>query len=109
MISNRLRIAAELVALISNHQKQMTSELSTALGLSASYIEQICRELRAGGIITGQRGPGGGYKMARDPSQVTVQDVALCMPAGNHDSALDRAIAGFLSTLTIADMAQGAA
>ena len=36
------------------------------------YLEQIFRRLRRAEIVTSRRGPGGGYALARPPSQITL-------------------------------------
>lgn len=44
-------------------------------GLTLSYLEGLCRELRAGKLIKSERGPHGGFFLARQASNVTVADV----------------------------------
>ena len=39
------------------------------------YLEQIFQRLRRARIVTGKRGPGGGYLLARPPSEITLRDV----------------------------------
>jgi Rrf2 family protein len=39
------------------------------------YLEQIFQRLRRARIVTGKRGPGGGYLLARAPSEITLLDV----------------------------------
>lgn len=38
------------------------------LNLPYPFLEQIARKLRLAGIVTSVRGPGGGFKLAKDPS-----------------------------------------
>jgi Rrf2 family protein len=44
-------------------------------GIPARYLEQIFQRLRRARIVTGKRGPGGGYVLARAPSAITLRDV----------------------------------
>lgn len=44
-------------------------------GISLQYLEQIFGELRRAGLVESERGARGGYRLARDPSQITVGDV----------------------------------
>lgn len=44
-------------------------------GIPARYLEQIFQRLRRAQLVTGKRGPGGGYVLARPPAQITLRDV----------------------------------
>jgi len=48
-------------------------------GISRSYHEQLFVELRGAGIVGSVRGPGGGYRLARPPREVTVGEVLNAM------------------------------
>jgi Rrf2 family iron-sulfur cluster assembly transcriptional regulator len=43
--------------------------------LSADYVAQLFRRLQSAGLVVGVKGPGGGYRLARDASQITAKDV----------------------------------
>ena len=49
--------------------------LATAQGIPLNFLENILRELRRAGIVHAQRGPDGGYRLARKPTDVTVADI----------------------------------
>jgi len=44
-------------------------------GISANYVAQLFRSLAAAQLVTGVKGPGGGYTLARDPAQISAGDV----------------------------------
>jgi Rrf2 family iron-sulfur cluster assembly transcriptional regulator len=44
-------------------------------GISENYLEQLMRLLKKAGIIDSVRGAGGGYKLAREASKISVGDV----------------------------------
>lgn len=48
------------------------------------YLEQIFQRLRRAHIVQGKRGPGGGYTLARPPSEISLRDIVEAMegPAG---------------------------
>ena len=50
-------------------------ELSSIESISPEFLEQIFFRLRKSGIIKSTRGPGGGFQMNRDPTEVTVKDI----------------------------------
>ncbi|HKJ24065.1 MAG TPA: Rrf2 family transcriptional regulator [Myxococcota bacterium] len=39
------------------------------------YLEQIFQRLRRARLVEGKRGPGGGYRLARAPGEITLLDV----------------------------------
>lgn len=43
--------------------------------ISLPYLEQLFVKLRRGGLVESVRGPGGGYRLARAPSEIRVVDV----------------------------------
>lgn len=51
------------------------AEISQCQGISLSYLEQLFAKLRRNGLVQGVRGPGGGYRLARPASRVTVADI----------------------------------
>lgn len=44
-------------------------------GIPARYLEQIFQRLRRAKLVTGKRGPGGGYVLARPASQIALRDI----------------------------------
>lgn len=51
------------------------SDISDNQSISLSYLEQLFAALRSKGLVRGVRGPGGGYYLGRDASEITVADV----------------------------------
>jgi len=39
------------------------------------YLEQIFQRLRRARLVTGKRGPGGGYRLARPASEITLREI----------------------------------
>jgi Rrf2 family protein len=50
-------------------------EIAHAEGLSAEYTGKLMRALRQGGLVQSTRGAGGGYRLARAPTEITPWDV----------------------------------
>lgn len=63
-------------------------EISQRQQISLHYLEQLFRKLRNGSVVRSVRGPGGGYVLARDKSQITVKDILDCV-GENIDPARD--------------------
>lgn len=51
------------------------TDIASRQTISLSYLEQLFAKLRKSGIVVGVRGPGGGYKLNRDPAEISVADV----------------------------------
>lgn len=51
------------------------SDISVCQDISLSYLEQLMSMLRRHHLVKGMRGPGGGYLLARDPSEITIADI----------------------------------
>lgn len=49
--------------------------VSKRQNISLPYLEQLFVKLRRGGLVTSVRGPGGGYKLSRSPSEIRVIEV----------------------------------
>lgn len=47
--------------------------------ISLSYLEQLFGKLRRHGLVDSVRGPGGGYRLARDREAITVADVIVAV------------------------------
>lgn len=43
--------------------------------ISADYVAQLFGDLVEAGLVEGVRGPGGGYRLTRDPAAITARDV----------------------------------
>ena len=43
--------------------------------ISADYVAQLFQPLQEAGLVEGVKGPGGGYRLTRDPGDIHVRDV----------------------------------
>ncbi len=50
-------------------------DISKRQDVSLPYLEQLFVKLRRAGLVESVRGPGGGYRLARSPSDIRVVDV----------------------------------
>ncbi len=51
------------------------SDIAQASELSLAYLEQLFGPLRQAGLVEGTRGVRGGYRLTRDPAEITVGEV----------------------------------
>lgn len=47
--------------------------------LPEAYLEQLVAALRRAGLVTGKRGAGGGYTLARDPQEITAGHIVRAL------------------------------
>jgi Rrf2 family protein len=66
-----------LSILAENYGKNPVSakEISTVEEISPSFLEQLLANLRKHGVVSGTRGPGGGFKLAKPPREILISDV----------------------------------
>ena len=79
MISSKAVNAINLCVLLACHQWSgplTTKQISQKLNLSISYLEEMLSELKKQGLLLSTKGPGGGYRFAGDPAELTVWDIA---------------------------------
>ena len=50
-------------------------DISKRQDVSLPYLEQLFVKLRRAGLVESVRGPGGGYRLARPPSEIRVSDI----------------------------------
>lgn len=94
-------------------------------GISLSYLEQLFRKLRQGGVVRSVRGPGGGYVLVRPAVEVRISEVidavgepVCCAARGKTGTAvasplrdlwlgLEERIRDYFEAVTLADVAAG--
>jgi Rrf2 family iron-sulfur cluster assembly transcriptional regulator len=50
-------------------------DIAARQDISADYVAQLFRPLQEAGLVEGVKGPGGGYRLTRDPAEIRVRDV----------------------------------
>ena len=77
-ISTRGRYALRGMVDLALHTKAspvLRQDISTRQEISADYVAHLFRQLSAAGLLEGVKGPGGGYRLTRDPSTIRAGDV----------------------------------
>ncbi len=101
------------------------NDISGRQGISLSYLEQLFAKLRRNQLVTSVRGPGGGYRLARETKDINIaevvdavsesMDATACRGKGDcHDGDqclthhlwhdLSEQIHAFLAKITIYDL-----
>jgi len=72
----QIAISGMMFLAINGKGRAMTAaQIATDQDISVSYIEQLFANLRESELIEGVRGPGGGYRLALDPADISVADI----------------------------------
>lgn len=56
-----------------------SGEISERQGIPRRYLEQVLQHLVKRGVLTGQRGPRGGYRLARERRRITLGEIVRVM------------------------------
>ena len=70
-----VRAAVELAAAADQEKPVKAERIATVQGIPLNFLENILSQLRQAGIVRSQRGAEGGFRLAKQASQVTVADV----------------------------------
>lgn len=73
--------SASWIAAYSAEAPVRAQDLSKETGIPAQYLSKILRRLVVAGILTSQRGQGGGFSLARAPSEIRFLDVLAAVEA----------------------------
>ena len=68
-------IAMSDIVLYGNQSPVSLSEINTRQGISLSYLEQLFAKLKSSGLVKSIRGPGGGYSLNKNPSDINLMDI----------------------------------
>src|ERR1700761_1468525 len=55
-------------------QPQRVEEIAAAQNIPENYLRRLLIDLKRGGLVASQKGPSGGYVLARPPSKITMAD-----------------------------------
>ena len=67
------------LALRAHNASTPVKELAERTGLPQPYLEQILLALKSEGLVVSKRGVGGGYLLARDPSEITLAQIVTAV------------------------------
>ncbi|HIC81138.1 MAG TPA: Rrf2 family transcriptional regulator [Kiloniellaceae bacterium] len=77
-LSKKLLFAIEAVVDIAYHAGSgpvRSTDISRRQGIPRRYLEQVLQQLVHHGILAGQRGPKGGYRLARERRRISVGEI----------------------------------
>src|ERR1700675_3484126 len=63
-------------------QPVRVEEIAETQGIPENYLRRLLIELKRGGLVASQKGPSGGYMLARAPARITMADVVEIVEGG---------------------------
>jgi Rrf2 family transcriptional regulator, iron-sulfur cluster assembly transcription factor len=123
-------LARRQAALADGERAVTLAEIAERQQISLSYLEQLFARLRRRGLVKSLRGPGGGYRLAKEAETTNIADIVLavdeplratrcgaqgkgCMLKGErcmtHDlwEEMGRHLQSYLASVTLADLVNG--
>lgn len=82
MISNKAKYATRAILELSIHDSSeplSILDISIRQNIPLKFLQQILASLKTGGWVVSRKGPGGGYKLARPASSITLADILRAM------------------------------
>ena len=77
-LSTKTRYAMRFKVFLAEHHGQgwiAMKEIAAEEGISKKYLEQVVSPLTGAGLLEVKRGVAGGFKLAREPEQITLADI----------------------------------
>lgn len=65
----------ELARAHRTHESVQARRISEEHEIPAAFLLQVLQQLRRSGLVISERGPGGGFRLARGPDSTTIADV----------------------------------
>lgn len=69
----------ELAAHYSSGEPLQIRQIAAQQNIPDRYLEQLLATLRRSGLVRSQRGAKGGYLLAREPWQITLMEIVICI------------------------------
>ena len=90
-LSSKVRYALlALLELAKHHQQEdflQIEQIAATQQIPERYLAQLLMALRRCGIVRSQRGAKGGYLLAREPWQIRILDVLVCLEGAIEQEA----------------------
>ncbi len=112
----RYAVAAMMDLALHEGSRSLTiADIAEKQKISLSYLEQIFADLRRAGLVKGTRGPGGGYRLAKPASEISIAQIIQALDEkypnkGSDDylpyelwTGLSKRLYQFLDTISLSE------
>ena len=86
-LSTRVRYALRAMIELALHEGTgplLLRQIAAAQRISPKYLEQLTIPLRRSGLLQAERGPQGGYELARPGNEITARDIVEAVEGSLH-------------------------
>lgn len=70
-----LQAATDLAKRWDEDAPSQAAEIAERTGVPKNYLSKLLHQLARGGVCVSERGPKGGFRLARNPSEITLAEV----------------------------------
>ncbi len=112
----RYAVAAMMDLALHEGSRSLTiADIAEKQKISLSYLEQIFADLRRAGLVKGTRGPGGGYRLAKPATDISIAQIIQALDEkypnkGSDDylpyelwTGLSKRLYQFLDTISLSE------
>ena len=81
-LSTKVRYGVRAMIDLANHRDSepvLVKAISERQGISKKYLESLLAALKAAGLVRSVRGAKGGYKLARPPERITLEEITVAL------------------------------
>lgn len=86
-LSTRSRYGTRFLMSLARHcgeKPVQIADIAREQGISVKYLEQIALALKKAGLIETVRGRRGGHRLAKDPDEITLDEIVAVLEGGRH-------------------------
>jgi Rrf2 family iron-sulfur cluster assembly transcriptional regulator len=109
-LSTKARYAITAMMDLALHENERTvtlAEISQYQGISLSYLEQLFAKLRSKGLVSGVRGPGGGYRLSKPADEISLTQIVRAINDTGYSSQVEVEVTGGKEENILDDMWEG--
>ena len=70
-----LQAAADLAAAWEAGTVSQAAEIAERTGMPRNYLSKLLHQLARAGVLNSERGPGGGFRLAREPARISLAEI----------------------------------
>ena len=81
LVSTKGRYALRIMVDLAQHndgEYVVLMDIAARQSISEKYLEGIVAQLSKSGLLAAQRGRGGGYRLSKEPGEITVGEIIRC-------------------------------
>ncbi|MCP4547704.1 MAG: Rrf2 family transcriptional regulator [bacterium] len=96
-ISEAANLAMHAMTYLAGHSQDgliSVAEITDAFQISRDHLNKVLQRLKKQGFVKSTRGPGGGFRLAKDPAEITLLEIyeAIDGPLTDHDCLMSNPV-----------------